>query len=113
MNPLKLLALYIVDYWRLVMDAKYNPLRFVGDPVLQTYFMMVLFVMWSVYFGFLASDWFGWVDYSTVSSIFIHVAVLIPIGFTNAVFRDAEKDKAKWLTNWRDDAVRHYFTHND
>jgi len=109
MSKIKLAILFVVDYWRLVMDAKYNPLRYVGDPTLQTYFMMVLFAMWSVYFGFLASDWFGWVDYSITTSIIIHVAILIPIGFTNAVFRDAEKDKAKWLRDWRDDSARHYF----
>jgi hypothetical protein len=109
MNIFKRATLFVVDYWRLVMDAKYNPLRFVGDPVLQTYFMMVLFVMWSVYFGFLASVYLGWANYSTFTSILIHIAVLIPIGFTNAVFRDAERDKAKWLRNWREDALRHYF----
>lgn len=112
MSKLKLAILFVVDYWRLVMDAKYNPLRFVGDPTLQTYFMMALFAMWSVYFGFLASHYFGWVNYSTFTSILIHVAVLIPIGFTNAVFKDAERDKAKWLKNWRDDATRHYFKSN-
>ena len=45
MNIFKRATLFVVDYWRLVMDAKYNPLRYVGDPVLQTYFMMVLFVL--------------------------------------------------------------------
>mgnify|MGYP003306755858 FL=1 len=42
----------LVYGWRRVMDANYNPLKYIPDPSLQTYFMLVLFVMWSVYFGF-------------------------------------------------------------
>ena len=42
-------TIFAVDSWRLVMDARFNPLRFIPDPVLQTYFMLVLFVMWSAF----------------------------------------------------------------
>ena len=39
----------LVNGWRRVMDVKYNPLKYVPDPSLQTYFMLVLFTIWSVY----------------------------------------------------------------
>ena len=83
------------------MDVRFNPLRFIGDPSLQMYFTLALFTMWSVYFGFIASHYLGWVNYSTLASIFIHLAIIIPIGFTNAVFMDAERAGSKWLREWR------------
>ena len=39
----------LVSGWRRVMDVRYNPLKYVPDPSLQTYFMLVLFTMWSVF----------------------------------------------------------------
>ena len=57
--------------------------------------------MWSVYFGFLASFYMGWLGYSTVMSLIIHFAVLLPIAFTNAVFLDAERENEPWLYEWR------------
>ncbi len=98
---MKKFILFVVDSWRLVMNAKYNPLRFIPDPSLQTYFMLVLFTMWSVYFGFLASYYMGWLGYNTVLSIIIHIAVLVPLAFTNAIFLDAERNGSKWLKDWR------------
>ena len=44
----------LVSGWRRVMDVRYNPLKYVPDPSLQTYFMLVLFVAWSVFFGLFA-----------------------------------------------------------
>ena len=32
-----------VNGWRRVMDVRYNPLKYIPDPSLQTYFMLVLF----------------------------------------------------------------------
>ena len=90
------------DSWCSVMDARFNPLRFVRDPSLQAYFMLVLFLMWSVYFGFLASNYIGWANYDLVASIFLHICVLLPIMMTNAVFKDAERDGAAWLQAWRE-----------
>ena len=84
------------------MDARFNPLRFVRDPSLQAYFLLVLFLMWSVYFGFLASNYIGWANYDLVASIFLHICVLLPIMVTNAVFKDAERDGAAWLQAWRE-----------
>ena len=93
--------LFISDSWDSVMDARFNPLRYIRDPSLQAYFMLVLFLMWSVYFGFLASNYFAWTNYDVVTSIFLHIAVLLPIMATNAVFKDAERDGAAWLQAWR------------
>jgi|TARA_B100001093_G_scaffold203006_1_gene195010 hypothetical protein len=101
MNYYKKLVLFIVDSWRLVMNVKYNPLKYIPDPSLQTYFMLVLFTVWSVYFGFVASFYMGWLGYSTVTSIIIHIAVLLPIAFTNAIFLDAERVNAPWVAQWR------------
>ena len=97
----------LVDKWRKVMDVRYNPLRFIPDPSLQTYFMLVLFVMWSVFFGFIAAYYLGWFGYNTVVSIVIHVAILVPIAFTNAIFVDAERDGANWLKEWKEEQSRY------
>ena len=94
--------MFISDSWDNVMDARYNPLRFIRDPSLQAYFTLVLFLMWSVYFGVVASYYLGLSNFSTVTSIFVHVAVLLPIMVTNAVFRDAERDGEEWLQIWRE-----------
>jgi len=101
MTQVKKLLLWIVDSWRIIMDARYNPLRFIPDPSLQTYFMLVLFTIWSVYFGFVASYYLGWLGYSVITSIIVHIAVLLPVSFTNAVFLDAERDGARWVKDWR------------
>ena len=49
----------IVWAWRRVMDVKYNPLKYVPDPSLQAYFMLVLFIAWSLFFGVLAVNYLG------------------------------------------------------
>ena len=92
-------GLWIYECWSLVMDARYNPLRYIPDPSLQTYFMLVLFTMWSVYFGFFATYYMGWLGYDTVTSIIVHFAVLIPLAMTYAIFKDAERDGSRWLKN--------------
>ena len=91
----------LVSGWRRVMDVRYNPLKYIPDPSLQTYFMLVLFTVWSTFFGFLAANYLGWFGYNTVVSIVIHIAVLLPLAFTNAIFLDAERDNAPWLFEWR------------
>jgi len=101
MNILTRFATWVVDCWRLVMDNRYNPLKYIPDPSLQSYFTLVLFVMWSVYFGFLAIFYMGWLGYDIVLSIIIHMMVLIPVMFTNAVFMDAERNGSKWLKDVR------------
>ena len=98
--------------WRRVMDLKYNPIGKIPDPSLQTYFMLVLFVIWSIWFGFMASDYFGWIDYNIVASIFIHGAIIIPLAFTNAVFIDAERDGHKWLKEWKEEQSRYKLVMN-
>ena len=97
----------IVSGWRRVMDVKYNPLKYVPDPSLQAYFMLVLFVMWRIFFGFLAANYLGWFGYNTFASLVIHVAVLVPLALTNAIFVDAERDGAEWLREWKEEQSRY------
>ena len=97
----------LVAGWRRVMDVKYNPLKYIPDPSLQTYFMLVLFTVWSVFFGFLAANYLGFFNYNTLVSIFIHVGILLPLAFTNAIFIDAERDGHKWLKEWKAEQSRY------
>ena len=90
------IVMKIVSGWRRVMDVRYNPLKHIPDPSFQTYFMLVLFTIWSVFFGFLAANYLGFFNYNTIVSIVIHVAIILPLAFTNAIFVDAERG-AKWL----------------
>ena len=101
-----------VNGWRRVMDVRYNPLSHISDPSLQTYFMLVLFTVWSVFFGFLAANYLGFFNYNTVVSIFIHVGILLPMAFTNAIFVDAERDGHKWLKEWKDEQNRYTIVAN-
>ena len=55
--------------------------------------------MWSVFFGFLAANYLGWFGYNTLASLIIHIGILVPLAFTNAVFVDAERDGANGLKN--------------
>ena len=50
-NLFRTVVLKTVGAWRRVMDVKYNPLKYVPDPSLQAYFMLVLFIAWSLFFG--------------------------------------------------------------
>ena len=85
------------------MDVKYNPLKYVPDPSLQAYFMLVLFIAWSLFFGVLAVNYLGFFNYDIIVSIIVHVLVLMPLAFTNAIFVDAERDGARWLKNAYED----------
>ena len=102
----------LVYRWRRVMDVRYNPLKYIADPSLQTYFMLVLFTVWSVFFGVLAANYLGWFGYNTVVSIIIHICVLLPIAFTNAIFVDAERDGANWLKEWKEEQNRYTIVAN-
>ena len=102
----------LVYGWRRVMDVKYNPLKYIPDPSLQTYFMLVLFTVWSVFFGLVATFWLGFIGYDIVTSIIVHAAVLIPLAFTNAIFVDAERDGHKWLKEWKSEQSRYKLVAN-
>jgi hypothetical protein len=102
----------LVSGWQRVMDVRYNPLKYIPDPSLQTYFMLVLFTVWSVFFGFLAANYLGVFNYNTVVSIVIHIAILLPIAFTNAIFVDAERDGHKWLKEWKEEQSRYMIVAN-
>ena len=92
--------LFVVDSWRVIMDNRYNPLRYIPDPSLQFYFTLVLFTMWSVYFGAVATFYMGWYGYSTITSIVIHLTLIIPIIFTKIVFQAAESAGRSWDTDY-------------
>lgn len=98
---MKKLIFWIIDCWRVVMDLRYNPLRHIKDPSIQMYFYLALFIMWSGYFSVVAWTWLSWENYSIVISIAIHLAVLIPLFVTNAVFMEAEQNGHKWYTSYR------------
>ena len=106
------IVMKIVSGWRRIMDVRYNPLKHIPDPSLQTYFMLVLFTMWSVFFGFLAANYLGFFNYNTIVSIVIHVAIILPLAFTNAIFVDAERDGAKWLKEWKEEQSRYKLLKN-
>ena len=106
-NAFKRMIMLSVSLWRVVMNVKYNPLKYVPCPRLQAYFMLVLFMIWSVFFGFVASVHLGFVNYSTVASIIIHLSIIVPLVITNAVFVDAERDGHKWLAEWKKEQSRY------
>ena len=83
----------VVKMYRSVMDLRFNPLRFIPDPVLQGYLLMALFVMWSAFFGLIAIYYMGWLGYSIPVSIGVHLALVVPTIITNAVFTLAEEDR--------------------
>lgn len=101
MNIIKKTIVWVIDCWRLIMDNRFNPLRFISDPSVQAYFTMFLFIMWSFYFGIIAAYYMSWLGYSVVTSIVVHLAVIIPIIVTNATFREAEKHGHRWVQEWR------------
>ena len=105
-NIFRRFIIFMVDSWRAVMDVRFNPLKHI-DPSLQTYFMLVLFTIWSIFFGLIAIYWLGFIGYSIPLSILVHVAIIIPIAFTNAVFVDAERDGENWLKEWREEQSRY------
>ena len=111
-NIFRRTVMFIVDSWRVVMDVKYNPLKYIPDPSLQTYFMLVLFTIWSVTFGLIAIFWLGFIEYSILASIIIHTAILISLAFTNAIFVDAERDGENWLKEWREEQSRYKLVMN-
>ena len=41
----------------------------------------------------------GWLGYSTITSLIVHFAVLIPLFFTHAIFEDAKRDGHRWYLN--------------
>jgi hypothetical protein len=99
-------VMFIVYLWRRIMNVKFNPLKYVPDQSLQAYFMLVLFTLWSVAFGLIATYHCGWIGYSTITSMVVHLSVLIPLIVTNAVFVDAERTGARWLEEWQQERSR-------
>lgn len=106
-NIFRRTVMFILKSWRSVMDVKYNPLKHVTSPSLQAYFMLVLFSIWCVFFGLIAIFYLGFINYSILASIIIHLSILIPMMITNAVFIDAERNGDKWLQEWQEDEYKY------
>ena len=106
-SSFRALVMGIVYRLRRVMDVNFNPLKHVADPSLQFHFMIVLFSIWSVAFGFIATYHLGWLGYDAVTSIAVHLSILIPILVTNAVFIDAERDGEQWLAEWKEERSKY------
>jgi hypothetical protein len=100
-------VMLMVHLWRRIMDVKVNPLRHIPDQSLQAYFMVVLFVIWSITFGFIATYYFGWLGYSKLTSVVVHLTILIPMMITNAVFIDAERTGEQWLEEWKEEQSKY------
>ena len=47
-----------------------------------------------------------------VASIIVHVSILLPLAFTNAIFVDAERDGHKWLKEWKEEQNRYTLVTN-
>jgi hypothetical protein len=105
-------TMLMVYIWRRVMNVKFNPLKYIPDASLQAYFMVVLFSLWSVSFGFIATYYIGWLGYSTLTSLAVHLSILVPIVVTNAVFVDAERTGEKWLEEWKEERSRYALVAN-
>jgi len=105
-------TMLMVYIWRRVMNVKFNPLKYIPDASLQAYFMVVLFSIWSVSFGFIATYYIGWLGYSTLTSLAVHLSILVPIVVTNAVFVDAERTGEKWLEEWKEERSRYALVAN-
>lgn len=106
-NLFRRTIMWILNTWRSVMNVKYNPLKHITSPSLQTYFMLVLFSIWCVFFGLIAIFYMGFINYSILTSIVIHASILIPMMITNAVFIDAERNGEKWLKEWQEEDYKY------
>ena len=67
--------------------------------------MLVLFIIWSVFFGF----WQQIIGFLTTTHCKHHYSCCsnITFGFTNAIFVDAERDGHKWLKEWKEEQSRY------
>ena len=64
------------------------------------------------FLGSLAANYLGFFNYNTIVSIVIHVAIILPLAFTNAIFVDAERDGEKWLKEWKEEQSRYKLVMN-
>ena len=69
--------------------------------------MLVLFTLWSIFFALVAANYLWFFYFNVVASVIIHIAILLPLAFTNAVFVDAERDGDKWLKEWKEEQSRY------
>ena len=96
MNILKTLYMQFYDIWNLVIDAKYNPLRFIPSLVTQFYVTMILATGWAIAFSLSLGYYSG-----VFTNVVVHVGVVFMIFFTASTFKDAERDGKIWWLEMR------------
>tara|TARA_B110001450_G_scaffold243259_1_gene254372 strand:+ start:423 stop:746 length:324 start_codon:yes stop_codon:yes gene_type:complete len=96
MNILKTLYMQFYDVWNLVIDAKYNPLRFIPSLVTQFYVTMILAIGWAIAFSLSLGYYSG-----VFTNVVAHVGVVFMIFFTASTFKDAERDGKIWWLEMR------------
>mgnify|MGYP003114516143 FL=1 len=108
-NKILQFMFWIDECWKLVMDNRYNPLKYIPEPSIQAYFTLILFTVWSFFFGLVATYYLGWYGYNSILSFAIHCSIIIPLLFTRAIFLDAERDGHTWYVNLKSDTERKRF----
>tara|TARA_R100000995_G_C3469562_1_gene117559 strand:+ start:694 stop:1089 length:396 start_codon:yes stop_codon:yes gene_type:complete len=108
-NKILQFMFWIDECWKLVMDNRYNPLKYIPEPSIQAYFTLILFTIWSFFFGLVATYYLGWYGYNSILSFAIHCSVIIPLLFTRAIFLDAERDGHRWYVDLKSDIERKRF----
>ena len=94
MKSFFLKTIYWIDSsWKMLMDNRFNPLRHIPDPSIQGYFTLVLFTMWSFFFGLVATYYMGWYGYNGFISFVVHCSLIIPLLLTRAAFF---RCRARW-----------------
>ena len=88
------------------MDVRYNPLSIYPTQVCKLTLCSFVHYMECILW-ILDANYLGWFGYNTIASIIIHIGVLLPLAFTNAVFVDAERDGANWLKEWKEEQSRY------
>jgi len=96
-----------VNGWRRVMDVRYNPLGMYPIQVYRHTLCWSCSLYGVCFLDFLAANYLGFFNYNIVASIVIHIAILLPLAFTNAIFVDAERDGEKWLKEWKEEQSRY------
>ena len=97
-NILRRSIMLAAHIWRRVMNVKFNPLKHIPDNTLQSYFMLVLFTIWSITFGFIATYYIGWLGYSTITSVVVHCAPLRSASMKTALVIIIGIKMVRWTT---------------
>ena len=98
-NKILQFMFWIDECWKLVMDNRYNPLKYIPEPSIQAYFTLILFTVWSFFFGLVATYYLGWYGYNSILSFAIHCSIIIPLLFTTFNSSNDEMSESKICLN--------------